>query len=174
MEIGFGGGEHLAALAAQYPTVGFIGCEPFVNGVASLLAHIEAKSLSNIRIYDDDARHILPFLPDAGLERLYLPYADPWPKTRHHRRRFVQTETVEAFARVLKDAGEFRFASDFMNYVRWTLDHVTVHPAFQWVAQGPEDWRTRPDDSIETRYEAKARKAGSSCVYLRFKRTPRS
>lgn len=174
MEIGFGGGEHLAALAARYPEVGFVGCEPFINGVASLLSHIDRQALSNIRIYNDDARHLLPLLPDASFGRLYLPYADPWPKTRHHRRRLVQSDTVDTFARLLEDNGEFRFASDFMNYVRWTLDHVAGHPDFQWMAEGPDDWRTRPDDSVETRYEAKARKAGSQCVYLTFRRRPRA
>lgn len=174
IEIGFGAGEHLAALAAQNPDVGFVGCEPFINGVASMLSHIETEGLTNIRIYDDDARHLLPSLPDAGFERVYLPYADPWPKLRHHRRRFVQPDTVDAFARILSDQGEFRFASDFMNYIRWTLAHVADHPEFRWMAKGPEDWRTRPGDSIETRYEAKAKKAGSQCAYLRFVRRPRS
>jgi len=173
MEIGFGAGEHLAAMAAANPDVGFIGCEPFVNGVATLLSQIEKLSLNNVRIYDDDARDLLAVLPDGMFERLYLPYADPWPKKRHNRRRFVQPETVAAFARLLKDDGEFRFASDFMDYVRWTLAHVADHPDFRWMAQGPDDWRTRPRDSIETRYEAKAKKAGSRCVYLQFRRRPR-
>jgi len=170
MEIGFGGGEHLAAIAAENPDVGFIGCEPFVNGVASLLAHINERSLNNIRIYDDDARDLLPALPDAAFERLYLLYADPWPKKRHNRRRFVQPDTVDAFVRLLVDGGEFRFASDFMDYVRWTLAHTADHPALQWLAQGPSDWRQRPEDSIETRYEAKAKKTGSACAYLQFRR----
>ncbi len=174
MEIGFGGGEHLAAMAAANPDIGFIGCEPFVNGVATLLAQIEARSLTNIRIYDDDARHLLPALPDAAFQRLYLLYADPWPKKRHNRRRFVQPETVDTFARLLEDGGEFCFASDYMDYVRWVLACTADHAAFQWTAQGPADWRTRPGDSIETRYESKARLAGSHCVYLQFSRQPRN
>jgi len=173
IEIGFGGGEHLAAIAEANPDVGFIGCEPFINGVSSLLAMIHERSLSNIRIYDDDARHLLPLLPDTLFERLYLLYADPWPKKRHNRRRFVQPDILDSFARIIQDAGKFKFASDFMDYVRWTLAHVTVHPDFQWTARGPEDWRIRPVDSIETRYEAKAKKAGSDCVYLDFVRRPR-
>jgi len=173
MEIGFGGGEHLAAIAAQNPDIGFIGCEPFINGVASLLSHIDRQSLDNIRIYADDARNLLPVLPDAAFERLYLLYADPWPKKRHNRRRFIQPETVSEFARLLRDGGEFRFASDFMDYVRWALDHTMAHPEMKWLAQGPSDWRDRPVDSIETRYEAKAKKAGSKCVYLGFRRQPR-
>lgn len=173
MEIGFGGGEHLAAIAAANPDIGFIGCEPFVNGVATLLAQIDAQSLTNIRIYDDDARHLLPALPDAAFQRLYLLYADPWPKKRHNRRRFVQPDTVDTFARLLESGGEFRFASDFMDYVRWVLARTADHPAFQWVAHGPADWRMRPGDSVETRYEAKAKMAGSQCVYLRFARRSR-
>lgn len=174
MEIGFGGGEHLAALAEKYPDIGFIGCEPYVNGVASLLSHVHKRSLSNIRIYDDDARHLLPSLPDDVFERLYLLYADPWPKKRHNRRRFIQPDTLNHFARLIKDGGEFRFASDYMDYIRWTLAHVMAAPDFDWMAGDSEDWRTRPQDSIETRYEAKARKAGARCVYLSFKRCART
>ena len=173
LEIGFGAGEHLAAMAKANPDIGFVGCEPFVNGVAALLALIDEWSLSNIRIYDNDARDLLPALPDAAFERLYLLYADPWPKKRHNRRRFVQPDTIDAFARLLQDGGAFRFASDFMVYVRWVLARTADHPAFQWTAQDPADWRTRPEGSVETRYEAKARKAGSHCAYLEFARRPR-
>ncbi len=174
LEIGFGAGEHLAAMAAANPDIGFIGCEPFVNGVAALLALINERSLSNIRIYNDDARDLLPALPDAAFERIYLLYADPWPKKRHNRRRFVQPDAVDTIARLLRDGGSFRFASDFMDYVRWVLRCTVTHPAFQWTAQGPADWRTRPDGSVETRYEAKAKQAGSNCVYLEFLRRPRN
>ena len=172
LEIGFGGGEHLAHMAATHPDVGIIGCEPFVNGVASLLSHIEARRLTNVRIYDDDARDLLPALPGGAFERIFLLYPDPWPKTRHHRRRFVNADNLRALAGLLADGGEFRFASDHMNYVRWTLDHVGRCDDFAWTAEGPADWRTRPADAIETRYEAKAKRQGATCVYLSYTRKP--
>jgi tRNA (guanine-N7-)-methyltransferase len=173
MEIGFGSGEHLAALAEAHPEIGFIGCEPFINGVAAMVAAIEERGLDNIRLFDDDVNMLFASLPDAGFQRIYLPYADPWPKTRHHRRRMVQPGTVRTFSRLLADGGEFRFASDHMPYVQWTLAYLTDNSDFQWLARGPGDWRDRPADSIETRYEAKARRKGSACVYLQFKRDPR-
>ncbi len=174
IEIGFGSGEHLAALAEQYPDVGFIGCEPFVNGVAALIASINDRSLDNIRIYNDDVHHLFPCLPDNSFERIYVPYADPWPKQRHHRRRLVRGENIDVFARLLIDGGQFRFASDHMGYVQWVLGTMQRKSAFQWTARRPGDWRIRPVDSIETRYEAKARRKGSACVYLCFERLPRS
>ncbi len=174
MEIGFGSGEHIASLAERYPDIGFIGCEPFVNGVAALMSSIEERNLTNIRVFDDDVNKLFASLPDARLQRIYLPYADPWPKTRHHRRRMVQPETLNTFSRMLKDQGEFRFASDHMPYVQWTLAHVTDNPDFKWLAGAADDWRVRPVDSIETRYENKARSRGAKCVYLQFRRVARS
>jgi tRNA (guanine-N7-)-methyltransferase len=171
LEIGFGGGEHLAAMAANNPDVGIIGCEPFVNGVASLLSFVEEQNLQNVRIFDDDVRHLLPGFMDKTFERIFLLYPDPWHKKKHNRRRMVNDENVEIFARILKQDGEFRFASDIMGYIRWTLSHVASNKGFQWMAERPGDWRTRPDDMIQTRYEAKARRKGSECVYLRYRRT---
>ena len=156
MEIGFGSGEHLAALAEANPEIGFVGCEPYINGVAALVSVIDSKELTNIRLFNDDAHLLFASLPDAVFERIYLPYADPWPKKRHHRRRLVQIDTLETFARLLVDEGEFRFASDHMGYVRWVLEIAAGHPTLEWTARRPKDWRTRPRDSIETRYEAKA------------------
>jgi len=173
LEIGCGGGEHLAHMAARYPDVGIIGCEPFVNGVASLLAHVDESGLTNVRIHDDDVRDLLPALPDAAFERIFLLYPDPWPKSRHHRRRFVSDANLETLARLLADGGTFRYASDHMGYVAWTLEHMRRQPEFEWLAETPADWRERPADSIETRYEAKARRQGSACVYLNFRRRPR-
>ncbi len=174
IEIGFGGGEHLAAMAAANPDIGIIGCEPFINGVANLLCAVDEQGLDNVRIFDDDVRTLFPALPDASFERLFLLYADPWPKKRHNRRRLVQPETLSQFARLLKDGGEFRYASDFMEYVRWTLRFVSANADFKWLAEGPGDWRERPADAVETRYEAKARRAGSPCVYLRYQRSARA
>jgi len=173
LEIGFGGGEHLAHMAATNPDVGIIGCEPFINGVASLLSHIEDNDLSNVRIWDDDARDLLPVLPDAGFEKLFLLHPDPWPKARHHKRRFINPENLETVARLLADGGEFRFAHDHMDYIRWTLAHTNTFDKLEWAAEGPADWRERPADGIETRYERKARKRGEPIVFLNFERVPR-
>ncbi len=173
LEVGFGAGEHLAAQARAHPQVGMIGCEAFVNGVASLLAHIRKDNLANIRIFDDDARLLFDALPDAGIGRAFVLFSDPWPKKRHHRRRFISPENLDALARLLKDGAELRFASDHMEYVRWTLEHVTAHPWFSWPARTKRDWLQRPEDWFETRYEAKALSRGARCVYLRFVRRPR-
>ncbi len=174
LEIGFGGGRHLAAQAAAHPDIAMIGCEPFVNGVAALLSLIDAQGQKNIRIFDDDARHLLDALPAAAIDRVFVLFPDPWPKRRHHKRRFMAPGNLDSLARVMKDGAELRFASDHMEYVRWTLDQVTRHPGFQWPARSARDWRHPPPDWFETRYEAKAREQGLRCVYLRFQRRPRT
>ena len=173
LEVGFGAGEHLAAQAAAHPDIGFIGCEPYVNGVAALLARIEAQGLANIRIFDDDARLLMAALAHASIGRTFVLFADPWPKKRHHDRRFIGTATLSALARLLKDNGELCFASDQAEYVRWTLEHVAADPSFAWSARGPADWRQRPADWFETRYETKALARGETCSYLSFRRLPR-
>jgi len=173
LEIGFGAGEHLAAQARNHPDVGFIGCEPFVNGVAGLLNRVEKDGLANVRIFDDDARKLFPFLPDAGIGRVFSLFSDPWPKKRHHRRRFIATETLDALARFLKDGAEFRFASDHRGYVRWTLEHLIRHPDFSWPAKSKRDWTNLPPDWVETRYEKKAKNHGAQPVYLCFRRRSR-
>ena len=173
LEIGFGAGEHLSVQAAAHPDVCLIGCEPYLNGVASLLARIEREGLSNIRILKGDARDLLDVLAPATLARAFLLFPDPWPKTRHHRRRFISAETLDRLAVVLKDGAEFRVATDIDDYCAWTLAHVTAHAGFEWCARGPQDWRVRPDDWPETRYERKAKAAGRSCVYLTFRRRSR-
>lgn len=170
LEIGFGGGEHLAWQAEQNPNVGMIGCEPFLNGVASLLGHLQQNGAENVRIFDDDARDLLDVLPDASIDRLFILFADPWPKKRHNKRRIVNPETIEAYARVLKEGAELRFASDHMGYVAWTLDLLTSDPRFHWTAQKADDWRIRPTDWPETRYERKSL-AGDKSAYLTFLRT---
>ena len=174
MEIGFGGGEHLAGQALRYPHVGFIGCEPFMNGVASLLAQIDDDDIKNIRIFDDDARHLMTALPERCLKRLYVLYSDPWPKVRHHRRRLTVEANLDQFARLLLPGAEFRFASDHTEFAAWTLERVLRHPGFSWPVNGADDWRTPPADWIETRYEGKAKAKGLKPVYLTFIRTPDS
>jgi tRNA (guanine-N7-)-methyltransferase len=173
LEVGFGAGEHLAAQAAAHPEIGIIGCEPFVNGVAALLSLVDRMGLANVRVFDDDARPLLAALPAAAIDRVFVLFPDPWPKRRHHKRRFIAPPTLDALARVMGDGAELRFASDDMDYVRWTLDHVCRHGAFAWTARRPGDWRGRPGDAVETRYEAKARAAGTTCVHLTFRRRPR-
>jgi tRNA (guanine-N7-)-methyltransferase len=174
LEIGFGSGEHIAAQAAANPRVGFIGSEVFVNGVASLLRYAEEFKLANLRIYDNDVRYLLPALKSGRLARISLLFPDPWPKARHAKRRFVSPANLDEFARLLADGGELRIASDHPVYVAWTLQHVPQHAAFQWTAQGPDDWRQRPCDSTPSRYEEKAIAAGRTPTFLNFARLPRA
>jgi len=173
LEVGFGAGEHLAGQAERHPQKGVIGCEPFVNGVASLLTMIEERGLNNVRIFDDDARLVLDHLPAASIGRIFILFNDPWPKKRHHRRRFVSPQTVEGLIRLLKDGGEILFASDHMGYIAWALEHFLRGGELQWLARGPADWRQPPDGWTGTRYEAKARKRGASPIFLRFGRSSR-
>ncbi len=170
LEIGFGGGEHLAGQAAANPDVGFIGSEPFINGVASLLAEIDERALANVRVFDDDVRLILDKLPAAAFERIYVLFPDPWPKTRHHRRRIVGAETLGQLARLVPPGGQLLFATDHMGYAAWALEHVRRHPAWRWTAERPGDWRDPPADWVPTRYEKKARRKGDLPVYLSFER----
>ena len=173
LEVGFGGGEHLAAQAMSRRDVGLIGSEPFVNGLASLCALIDEGGLANIRIHDDDARLLIECLADASIARMFLLFPDPWPKARHHKRRFVSAETLDACARILADGAEMRIATDDRGYCRWMLEHFARHDAFSWTARGPGDWRQRPDDWPPTRYEAKARDQGRPPVFLTYRRVPR-
>jgi len=173
LEIGFGGGEHLIAQAQANPDVGLIGCEPFINGVAKLLAEVDKKGLSNVRVHHNDARDVLERLEDASLDRVFLLFPDPWHKKRHHKRRFVSNETLDQLARIMRDGAEFRVATDIKNYCRWTLREVRAHGAFEWQAETAADWRVRPDDWPGTRYEAKAGREGRVPVYLTFRRVSR-
>ncbi|MBI1209214.1 MAG: tRNA (guanosine(46)-N7)-methyltransferase TrmB [Azospirillum sp.] len=170
LEIGFGGGEHLAAQAAAHPAIGFVGCEPFLNGIAGLLTHIDSRNLANVRIYPDDARPLLDALPDASIGRCFVLFGDPWPKQRHRERRFVGPANLDRLARILKPGAELRLASDDPVLIAWMIDHAWHHPAFEWLAEGPQDWRTRPADWPPTRYEQKAITAGRRPVFLRFRR----
>ena len=170
LEIGFGGGEHMAAQAARRPDVTVLGAEPFLNGIASALRHIDEQGLSNVRLHDGDARELLERLPDASLERIFVLFPDPWPKTRHKKRRLIQADTVGAFARVLKPGGTLRFASDWADYVDWTLERFLTSPAFCWTAERADDWRRPPADHITTRYEEK-RLGDCAPVFLDIERT---
>lgn len=173
MEIGFGGGEHLAAQAASHPEIGFIGAEPFVNGVVKLLAAIEERGLRNVRIRDEDVTALLARLPDACLDRVYLLYPDPWPKRRQRKRRFVSDASLAEIGRVLKAGGLFRFASDIDDYAGWTLARAARCPTLRWTARTAQDWIQPFPGWPGTRYEAKALEAGRRPTYLEFARLPR-
>ncbi|MEN3792470.1 tRNA (guanine(46)-N(7))-methyltransferase TrmB [Fulvimarina sp. MAC3] len=170
LEIGFGGGEHLFHETGRFPQTGFIGVEPFVNGMAKLLGRLDESPRDNLRLFDDDAALLLDWLPERSLAGIDLFYPDPWPKKRHFKRRFVNGKNLDRFARVLKPGGLFRFASDIDTYVNWTLLHCRDHPAFRWQAEGPADWRTPYDGWPGTRYEAKAKREGRTPAYLTFVR----
>lgn len=173
LEIGFGGGEHIAEQARRNPETGLIGCEPFINGIASLIDDIDRDNIRNIRVFADDARILLDALPEASIDRCFVLFPDPWPKTRHNRRRMISPENLDSIARVLRDGAELRVASDHMEYVRWMLFHTLGHAAFDWMVRGPGDWRNRPEDWPPTRYEEKAMARGERSAYLRFKRKTR-
>jgi tRNA (guanine-N7-)-methyltransferase len=170
LEIGFGGGEHLIAEARAFPKVGFIGCEPYVNGMAKILAQIEAHDIGNIRLFAGDAVELLAWAPPRSLKRIDLIHPDPWPKRRHWKRRFVQDATIAAMARVLMPDGEFRFVSDIDDYCAWTLAHLARSPAFVWTAERADDWRLPWPDYTMTRYGRKAEREGRRAAYLRFRR----
>jgi tRNA (guanine-N7-)-methyltransferase len=170
LEIGFGGGEHLIAEATAFPGLGFIGCEPYVNGMAKILARIEARNIGNIRLFAGDAAELLVWMPPRALARIDLIHPDPWPKRRHWKRRFVQDETVAAMARVLKPQGEFRFVCDIDDYCAWTLAHLARSADFIWTAERASDWRLPWPDYTMTRYGAKAVREGRVAAYLRFRR----
>jgi tRNA (guanine-N7-)-methyltransferase len=171
LEIGFGGGEHMIAQAGHHPGTGFIGVEPFVNGMAKALAAIEEKKLANIRLHFGDATFLLEWLRRGTLARVDLIYPDPWPKRRHWKRRFVQDGSIAELARVVRPGGEFRFASDIPDYAAWTLEHVARSPAFAWTAERADDWRHPWCGFSGTRYEAKAKREGRLPCYLIFRRT---
>jgi tRNA (guanine-N7-)-methyltransferase len=170
LEIGFGGGEHLMSEAAANPAIGFIGVEPFLNGMAKALAGIEERGLRNIRLFDNDAALLLDWLPTASLVRTDLLYPDPWPKIRHWKRRFVSEANVARIARALVPGGEFRFASDIDTYVTWTLDHLRRSPDFSWTAERADDWGQPWAGWPGTRYETKAFREGRAPAYLVFRR----
>ncbi|HEX9807657.1 MAG TPA: tRNA (guanine(46)-N(7))-methyltransferase TrmB, partial [Alteraurantiacibacter sp.] len=170
-EIGFGGGEHLAYRANLLPDHGFIGAEPFVNGVAQALVHIRGGGLANVRLHHGDALEVLSRVPDGALSFLYLLHPDPWPKARHAKRRMMNDGPVEMFAAKLKPGGELRFGTDHPVYLRHALMVMRRHTdRFEWLAEGPQSWQDRTGGWCETRYEAKARKLGHEVWYFRYRR----
>ncbi|MBI3439238.1 MAG: tRNA (guanosine(46)-N7)-methyltransferase TrmB [Proteobacteria bacterium] len=169
LEIGFGGGEHLVGQATAHPELCFIGVEPFLNGVASCLRHIEESGVQNVRLHQGDARDVLARLPDGSLDRVDILFPDPWPKKRHWKRRLIQPEFVAELARVLKAGGEVRFATDWAHYAAWTLEVFTHSPHFIWTAERAADWRQPWPGHVTTRYEQK-HLGDCAPVWLRFVR----
>ena len=167
LEIGFGGGEHLAAQAAHHPDVLMLGAEPFLNGAASALRHIADQHLSNVRLHVGDARDVIAALPEASLQRVFILFPDPWPKTRHHKRRLIQADTVAALAHVLAPGGRLRFATDWADYADQALERFRAEPRLRWTARRADDWRVAPGDHAATRYQAKAL-GDIAPVYLDF------
>ncbi|SHL24818.1 tRNA (guanine-N7-)-methyltransferase [Roseibium suaedae] len=171
LEVGFGGGEHLLHRARENPDVGLIGVEPFVGSMAKVVNTLNEEGLRNIRLYDDDAVNVLDWLPEASIDLAYQLYPDPWPKKRHWKRRFINPQNLDRYARVIKPGHQFRFASDIDTYVDWTLQHCRDHAAFEWTAEGPDDWRKPWANWPGTRYEAKAFREERVPRYLTFLRT---
>ncbi|QFQ86428.1 tRNA (guanosine(46)-N7)-methyltransferase TrmB [Paracoccus kondratievae] len=165
LEVGFGGGEHMVHMAARYPQIGIIGCEPFINGVAMLLGKIRAAGVSNVSVHPGDARDLMDVLPEGSISKAFLNYPDPWPKARHHRRRFVTPEHLIPLYRVMKPGAEFRVATDIPDYVRQTLEEVP-QAGFELISEGKDAW----DDWLSTRYEQKALREGRVPHYVTFRR----
>jgi len=169
LEVGFGNGEHLAHQAKNNPEVGLIGCEPFLNGVAALASEIKKNDIKNILIWPEDARLVMNRLKKHSLDRFYLLHADPWPKTRHHKRRFIQTEMLDLISTLLKKEAELRMATDHAGLAEWILDKTYHHPNFEWLAKCASDWQNPPDDWIDTRYCNKGKTKDHIQVYYNFK-----
>lgn len=170
LEIGFGGGEHLLWQARDNPDIGFLGCEPFIDGVVKVLDGASKAGLNNIRLHADDARDVLPWLPSASIARAFLLFPDPWPKKRHLKRRLVNAEMIGRLARLVAPDGELRLATDIPDYARGMLAAVRKEGSFRWLARQPSDWRIRPGDWPETKYERKALREGRKRYFLRFRR----
>ena len=169
LELGFGAGEHMATQAQAHPDVLILGAEPFINGAASALRHVQDQGLDNVRIHAGDGREVMTALPDASIDRVFILFPDPWPKARHHKRRLINPETVAEFARLLKPDGRVRFATDWADYVGWTLERFGDSPDFAWTALRAQDWRSPPVDHATTRYQCK-RLGDCEPVFLEFSR----
>ena len=170
LEVGFGGGEHIVHQALNNPEVQFLGVEPYINGVAMLLGKIRQTGAKNIRVHMGDVRNLMDVLPSGSIKKAFLLYPDPWPKLRHHRRRFVTPEHLVPFNTVLAKGAEFRVATDIEDYVRQTLQEVQK-AGFEWLAEGPEDWRQPWSDWLATRYEQKALREARTPHYMTFRKS---
>ena len=174
LEIGFGDGENLSWMAKRHTEQNFIGCEPYVNGVAKLAVEIHDHQLTNIRIFQGDARDLLDTLAPATVSEIFVLFPDPWPKRRHRKRRLISVETADTFASVLKEGGKLNIATDVDEYAAWVVRHIGCHPHFAWSAESPADWRRSASLRPETKYEFKAKAAARRCTYLTYvrKQTP--
>jgi tRNA (guanine-N7-)-methyltransferase len=170
IEVGFGGGEHLLSIAKNNITTGIIGCEPYLNGVAMVLPRLAESNLSNVKVYVDDARILLGVIPNRSISKFFLLFPDPWPKIRHHQRRFINVENIEILKRVLKRDGLLYIATDVNDYVRHVLEHFCVESGFEWIAESVKDWRCPWEHWINTRYYDKAISAGRKITFLIFRR----
>ncbi|MEC7661179.1 MAG: tRNA (guanosine(46)-N7)-methyltransferase TrmB [Pseudomonadota bacterium] len=173
LEIGFGGGEHLAWQAKLHPEIGFLGFEPYINGVASLVRHLVSERLSNVRIFPEDIRPFLNKLPNGCISKIFILFPDPWPKSKHRKRRIIQYETLSEFHRILKPKGKLRIATDHVDYLTWILIHFNNFNGFQWVAKSPKNWRCRVSNWPQTRYEQKAIRQGREPAFLEYRRCDR-
>jgi tRNA (guanine-N7-)-methyltransferase len=169
LEVGFGGGEHLAEQAARHPDVLLIGAEPFANGVASAVRHVHERGLTNVRVHPGDARELIEALPANMVDRVFILFPDPWPKARHHKRRLMTEPVIAELARVMRRGARLRFATDWKDYAAWTLERMERSPEFRWTAERAADWRQPPPDHVPTRYEAK-RLGDSPPLFLEFVR----
>jgi tRNA (guanine-N7-)-methyltransferase len=170
LEIGFGMGEHILHRAQNDPQSLYIGVEPFVNGVAKLCKDIKNSGVTNIRIHNGDARELIETFPDSCIDKIYLMHPDPWPKPRHHKRRIVNEQTLDMFARILKPHGQMQVATDWLDYARWILRHFLACPRFEWQAQSKTDWESEPEGHIQTKYQKKSLKEGRKAVFMLFER----
>ena len=170
LEIGFGNGDSLARWHREHPQIAFIGCEPFINGVSNFCKLVRDDDIKNLRIWNDIAQPLIDALPDACLDRVYLLNSDPWPKKRHHRRRFIQQDSLTTLARIMKKGATLTMTTDHALLGEWMLEQACRHPAFEWTATCDADWLTPPDGWLTTRYEGKGADAGRRQVYLIFRR----
>lgn len=168
LEIGFGNGEHLIARAQANPDILFIGCEPFINGVAALAKDISAMGITNIRIWNDDAHFLIEKMPPACLSQIYVLFPDPWPKSRHTKRRFIRRDTLDSLARLMKRGTVLRMATDVEDLAHWMLEQAREHPAFEQCEESHDNWYRAPDDWVMTRYQAKGHRAGRRSHYIFF------
>lgn len=170
LEIGFGNGEHLIALKENFPDVAFLGAEPFINGMSNFLKELEGKECDNVRVLMDDALLLCNALADQSLNRIYILNPDPWPKKRHHKRRIISQKNLDEFFRILKPGGRLVMATDVDDLAEWMVTECMNHPGFEWTATSSKDWKTPPEEWIETRYAFKGRKSGRNQTFLVFKR----